>query len=102
VRTKLLGLLEERRSGSPTVEVGMHVEMLEHVVCKRSHAHDLPVFLRDPDFIANHQAADELAMLLVGVQHRQERQALEGGNEDVRDRGRVLRSGRPDAHTRDP
>jgi hypothetical protein len=83
------------------VVVGAHVEVAERVLADRREPDDAPVLLGHPHLVIDgDDLGDEVPVLLVGVQVRQERQErLERRGERRRDLVRVLRPG-PSDHPR--
>ena len=78
-------LREESVAGTPPLALGVDVEVGEHVVGERREADDAALRLRHRELLlAEQPRADVGAVLLVRVQHRQERETREGRAEGVR------------------
>lgn len=86
VRPLALHDVEEHRSDTPALRSRVDVQVAEQIFVERGEAEHFSVDVCHPDLVAgNHDVASPAPVLLVRVDSREEVEASEGRDEDLRD-----------------
>jgi hypothetical protein len=84
VRLKGLGVLQQHGTKSPTLRVGIYVQVVEPALREAGEPHDSASDLYYPDFVSSGDPAAKFGAIVVGntwqVRHR-----IPGANEDASD-----------------